>query len=136
MIKSFFVVLTTLLPMYILHLGIKHYGLHPENSFQYKCSLARAWERDRDFLESFVEMKTIPWQFTLDGVRYTMTCAMDTVLMTLFPLWHQKVLPDKAIRRHPPLLADTLKQVKDSEYALARKLWIDMNTDNLNLFGK
>ena len=136
MIKSFFVVLTTLLPMYILHLGIKHYGLHPENSFQYKCSLARAWERDRDFLESFVEKKAIPWQFSFEGVKYTMTCAMDTDLMTLFLLWHRKVLPDKAIRRHPSSLVDILKHIQHGQHALARKLFIDMNFDKSGSFGK
>ena len=116
-------------------LDIKHYGLLPEDSLECKRSLAEARKRDTDFLESFVEEKAIPWQFALDGVRYTMTCAMDTSLMTLFLLWHRKVLPTIAIRRHPPPLADILKHVKDGEHALARKLWIDMNTDSLNLFG-
>jgi len=136
MIKSYFVVLTLLHSMDLFHLGIKHYGLLPENSLECKQSMARAMKRGRDFLESFIEIKTIPWQFSLEGVKYTMTCAMDTVLMTLFLLWHRKVLPDKAIRRHPPPLADILKHVKDGEHALARRLWIDMNTDSVHFFWK
>lgn len=137
MIESSIVVLTLMISMDLFHLGIKHYGLLGENSLECKRSLALARKRDKDFLESFIEMKAIPWQFTLDGVRYTMTCAMDTVLMSLFLLWHRKVLPDKAIRRHPPPLADVLKHIKDGEHALARKLFIDMNTNKADgRFGK
>jgi len=135
MIKSSVVVLTSMNSMDLFLLDIKHYGLLREYTLECKQSLAEARKRNTDFLESFVEEKAIPWQFALDDVRYTMTCAMDTSLMTIFLLWHRKVLPTIAIRRHPRPLADILKHVKDGKHALARKLLIDMNTDNLNLFG-
>lgn len=45
-----------------------------------------AEKRDRDFLMSHVESMTIPLQFEFKNVRYMMTWAIATVLVTVFIL--------------------------------------------------
>ncbi len=60
--------------------GVTHNGLFPKGTIQWKISMDEAQIRDRDFLASYVKSQ--------ENSKYIMTCSMDTLLMTLFLLWH------------------------------------------------
>jgi hypothetical protein len=68
--------------------GLTYYGLFPKGTIQCKISMGKAQIRDKYFLASYVESQAIPWQFEFENVTYIITCSMDTLLMTLFLLWH------------------------------------------------
>ena len=87
--------------------------------------MGKALIRDRDFLAPYVESRAIPWQFEFEKVKYKMTCSMDTLLMTLFLLWHRQIIPKKALKNDPSPLAEIFKLIEKSKHAEARKKWLD-----------
>jgi hypothetical protein len=46
---------------------------------------------------------------------------MDTLLMTLFLLWHLQLLPIKALKNDPSPLAEIFKLIEIWQHAEARK---------------
>ena len=106
-------------------LGPAHYGLYRIGTVQWKLSMGKALIRDRDFLAPYVESRAIPWQFEFENVKYIMTCSMDTLLMTLFLLWHRGLIPLKALKNDPSPLAEIFKLIKIWQHAEARKKWLD-----------
>lgn len=105
--------------------GFTHYGLFPKGTIQWKISTGKAQIRDRDFLASYVESRAIPWQFEFENVKYIMTCSMDTLLMTLFLLWHRGLIPLKALKNDPSPLKEIFKLIENHQHAEARKKWLD-----------
>jgi hypothetical protein len=101
--------------------GITHYGLFPKGTIQWKISMNKAQIRDRDFLASYVESRAIPWQFEFENVKYIMTCSMDTLLMTLFLLWHRRLIPLLALKNDPSPLKEIFKLIENHQHAEARK---------------
>ena len=102
-------------------LGPAHYRLYQIGSVRWKLSMGKALIRDRDFLAPYVESRAIPWQFEFEKVKYKMTCSMDTLLMTLFLLWHHQIIPKKALKNDPSPLAEIFKLIEKSQHAEARK---------------
>ena len=80
-----------------MYSGLQHYGLIAKGNVEWESAMAKAKERDRDFLMSYIKSTTIPWEFQFQNVRYTMTCTMDTVLMTVFILQHQNFITQNAM---------------------------------------
>ena len=54
-----------------------------------------------------------------------MTCSMDTLLMTLFLLWHRGLIPLKALKNDPSPLKEIFKLIENHQHAEARKKWLD-----------
>jgi hypothetical protein len=51
-----------------------------KGNVKWESPIAKAKERDRDFLMSYVESRAILWEFQFQDVRYTMTCTkLNTV---------------------------------------------------------
>ena len=97
-----------------------HYALiSKENNLKRKYAIAKAKERDVQCLINYLESKAIQWQFIHENVRYTMTCAMDTVLMTIFILLHQKVVSRKVLK-DTIILAEVMKLINDGDHSRAR----------------
>ena len=102
-------------------LGPTHYRLFPIDTVQWKILIGKALIRDRDFLAPYVESGAISWQFEFEKVKYKMTCSMDTLLMTLFLLWHHQIIPKKALKNDPSPLAEIFKLIEKCKHAEARK---------------
>ena len=89
--------------------------------------MAKAKERDRDFLMSYVESRVIPWEFQFQNVRYTMTCAMDTVLMTVFILQHQNFITQNAMKKDTSPIAEIVKLIDGGDHIKTRYTFVDFN---------
>ena len=107
------------------HSGITHYRKFPKGTIQWKISMGKAHIRDGDFLASYVESRAIPWQFEFENIKYIMTCSMDTLLMTLFLLWHRGLIPLKALKNDPSPLKEIFKLIENHQHAEAREKWLD-----------
>ncbi len=106
---------------------IRHYSLITKGNIEWDITMAKAKERDRDFLMSYVESRTIPWQFEFMNVRYTRTCTMDTVPMTVFILWHQQIITQNALMKDAPWIEQIVKLIGSGDHVKARYEFGDFN---------
>ena len=98
--------------MYQISSGIKHYALITN-------AIAKAKDRDRNFVFSYFESREISLQFEWN-VRYTMTCTMDTILMKLFTLCHQKNITLNALKKDASPLKQIVKLIDSGDHVKAR----------------
>ena len=89
--------------------------------------MAKAKERDRDFLMSCVDSRAIPWEFQFQNVRYTMICAMDTVLMSVFILRHKNFITQNALKRDTSPMAEIVKLIDSGDHVKGRYTFVDFN---------
>lgn len=94
-----------------------------------------AIKRDKAFLSSYVEKRAIPWQFSHSNVKYTMTCAMDTVLMTIYLLWFRRHLPPK-IPYMDETTRDIIRCIDNGDHARARYVFVMTKMKTPNNFTK
>ena len=94
---------------------------------KWDIAMAKAKKRDRNFVISYVGSRTLPWPFKFMNVRYTMTCTMDTVLMTLFILWHQKYITHNALKKDTSQMKQIVKLIDSCDYDKASYTFVDFN---------
>ena len=110
-----------------MYSGLQHYGLIAKGNVKRESTMTNAKERDRDFLMSYVESRAIPWEFQFQNVMYTMTCTMDTVLMTVFILRHQNFITQNALKRVTSPIAKKVKLIDSCDHIKARNTFVDSN---------
>ena len=118
-----------------IYSGLRHYGLISKRDVKWVFSKNEAIKRDKAFLSSYVEKRAIPWQFSHSNVKYTMTCAMDTVLMTIYLLWFRRHLPPK-IPYMDETTRDIIRCIDNGDHARARYVFVMTKMKTPNNFTK
>jgi hypothetical protein len=111
--------------MSLIYSGVKHYGLVMKDTPEWNRTIQEAKQRDSNFLSEYVECRAIPWSFEFQNVKYTMTCSIDMVLMTLFLLRQRKMITEKVVKMASSGMESILELIEKGSHSQARYSYLE-----------